>query len=577
MIKLFIKALNVAKFKTIIYLLLSFISCFTYFAPIILTYLLYDKMEQFLFNEISLPTVIIVLVLFYSIPFINSIFINQIKSIIRRSIIVKVNKDISQTFYDKLKRIPYERFESKEDFNDFYFVRETVVPSIVYNSLWIVDFVSAIITFVITLSFLLTIHYLLVIVATLLAIPYVFVNRKFNLDVYYKNYRELKEIRQTNYLYYLLTNKDNKKEMIIDNSNSKFTNLWEKNYNSINKASIKIRRKTTYIIALYDFIYSLIEVTCIFLFFYLNKNEQINNTIFLAIVMTFGNISSSVLSLSFNITNYKVLSLNIKKFEEFKNYKEENIALSKEINDIELKNVSYKYLNNKTNTLNDISLKLKKGYKYAIVGENGSGKSTLCKIIAGVLNITNGKILINEKEDNIAKDDVVYVMQSGFKYETTILENITYGDINAKVDIERVNMILDLLGLKEYVDSLPNKLNSQLGELKDNASFLSGGQWQKITIARALYNKNCKLIILDEPTSSMDPISENKFLNNVMPLLNDKIVIFITHHLKITSLVDKIIYMENGNIAEYGASRELLNKKGKYFKLYHYEVSLLKR
>ena len=194
-----------------------------------------------------------------------------------------------------------------------------------------------------------------------------------------------------------------------------------------------------------------------------------------------------------------------------------------------------------------------------------------------MLNITNGKILINEKEDNIAKDDVVYVMQSGFKYETTILENITYGDINAKVDIERVNMILDLLGLKEYVDSLPNKLNSQLGELKDNASFLSGGQWQKITIARALYNKNCKLIILDEPTSSMDPISENKFLNNVMPLLNDKIVIFITHHLKITSLVDKIIYMENGNIAEYGASRELLNKKGKYFKLYHYEVSLLKR
>lgn len=577
MIKLFIKALKVAKFKTIIYLLLSFISCFTYFAPIILTYLLYDKMEQFLFNEISLPTVIIVLVLFYSIPFINSIFINQIKSIIRRSIIIKVNKDISQTFYDKLKRIPYERFESKEDFNDFYFVRETVVPSIVYNSLWIVDFVSAIITFVITLSFLLTIHYLLVIVATLLAIPYVFINRKFNLDVYYKNYRELKEIRQTNYLYYLLTNKDNKKEMIIDNSNSKFTNLWEKNYNSINKASIKIRRKTTYIIALYDFIYSLIEVTCIFLFFYLNKNEQINNTIFLAIVMTFGNISSSVLSLSFNITNYKVLSLNIKKFEEFKNYKEENVALSKEINDIELKNVSYKYLNNKTNTLNDISLKLKKGYKYAIVGENGSGKSTLCKIIAGVLNITNGKILINEKEDNIAKDDVVYVMQSGFKYETTILENITYGDINAKVDIERVNMILDLLGLKEYVDSLPNKLNSQLGELKDNASFLSGGQWQKITIARALYNKNCKLIILDEPTSSMDPISENKFLNNVMPLLNDKIVIFITHHLKITSLVDKIIYMENGNIAEYGASRELLNKKGKYFKLYHYEVSLLKR
>lgn len=577
MIKLFIKALKVAKFKTIIYLLLSFISCFTYFAPIILTYLLYDKMEQFLFNEISLPTVIIVLVLFYSIPFINSIFINQIKSIIRRSIIIKVNKDISQTFYDKLKRIPYERFESKEDFNDFYFVRETVVPSIVYNSLWIVDFVSAIITFVITLSFLLTIHYLLVIVATLLAIPYVFINRKFNLDVYYKNYRELKEIRQTNYLYYLLTNKDNKKEMIIDNSNSKFTNLWEKNYNSINKASIKIRRKTTYIIALYDFIYSLIEVTCIFLFFYLNKNEQINNTIFLAIVMTFGNISSSVLSLSFNITNYKVLSLNIKKFEEFKNYKEENVALSKEINDIELKNVSYKYLNNKTNTLNDISLKLKKGYKYAIVGENGSGKSTLCKIIAGVLNITNGKILINEKEDNIAKDDVVYVMQSGFKYETTILENITYGDINAKVDIERVNMILDLLGLKEYVDSLPNKLNSQLGELKDNASFLSGGQWQKITIARALYNKNCKLIILDEPTSSMDPISENKFLNNVMPLLNDKIVIFITHHLKITSLVDKIIYMENGNIAEYGDSRELLNKKGKYFKLYHYEVSLLKR
>lgn len=243
MFKLFREAYKTAKFKTIIYVIFSFIGSFTFFIPIILTYLLFDRIELFFLKKESLTIVIILLILFYFIPFINDTIINQFKSIIHRSISINFNKKIKKEFYDKIKKIPYEKFEVKKDFDNFYFIRENVVPSIIQQCFWIIDFTSAILTFLLMIIYLSTIHYLLIVTAIVLAIPYIFINKRFSLNNYYRNYRQLKEIRQTNYLYYLLTNKDNKKEMIIDNSYKHFTNLWEQNYNSINKAAIKIRKK----------------------------------------------------------------------------------------------------------------------------------------------------------------------------------------------------------------------------------------------------------------------------------------------------------------------------------------------
>ena len=576
MFKLFREAYKTAKFKTIIYVIFSFIGSFTFFIPIILTYLLFDRIELYFLKKESLTIIIILLILFYFIPFINDTIINQFKSIIHRSISINYNKKIKKEFYDKIKKIPYEKFEVKEDFDNFYFIRENVVPSIIQQCLWIIDFISAILTFLLMIIYLSTIHYLLIVTAIVLAIPYIFINKRFSLNNYYRNYRQLKEIRQTNYLYYLLTNKDNKKEMIIDNSYKHFTNLWEQNYNSINKAAIKIRKKTTYITAIYDFIYSLIEVSCIFLFFYLNRNVQISSSLFLSIVMTFGTISSSALSLSSNITNYNLIKINIKKYNEFMQLKEEDIANNIPLKEIEFKNVNFKYVSNETNTLHDISFKFKKNCKYAIVGENGAGKSTFVKLISGVLYPSEGSIFINGKEENIPRNNISFAMQNGYKYEETILENITFGDLNSKVDVNRVNMILELLDLKKYIDSLPNGINTNLGELKEKSTYLSGGQWQKIAIARALYKKDSDLIIFDEPTSSMDPLSENRFMDIISNFFNDKIIIFITHHLKITSLVDEVIYIENGTILEHGSHKELMNLKGKYYELYNYEISLMK-
>ncbi len=576
MFKLFREAYKTAKFKTIIYVIFSFIGSFTFFIPIILTYLLFDRIELYFLKKESLTIIIILLILFYFIPFINDTIINQFKSIIHRSISINFNKKIKKEFYDKIKKIPYEKFEVKKDFDNFYFIRENVVPSIIQQCLWIIDFISAILTFLLMIIYLSTIHYLLIVTAIVLAIPYIFINKRFSLNNYYRNYRQLKEIRQTNYLYYLLTNKDNKKEMIIDNSYEHFTNLWEQNYNSINKAAIKIRKKTTYITAIYDFIYSLIEVSCIFLFFYLNRNVQISSSLFLSIVMTFGTISSSALSLSSNITNYNLIKINIKKYNEFMQLKEEDIANNIPLKEIEFKNINFKYVSNETNTLHDISFKFKKNHKYAIVGENGAGKSTFVKLISGVLYPSEGSIFINGKEENIPRKNISFAMQNGYKYEETILENITFGDLNSKVDVNRVNMILELLDLKKYIDSLPNGINTNLGELKEKSTYLSGGQWQKIAIARALYKKDSDLIIFDEPTSSMDPLSENRFMDIISNFFNDKIIIFITHHLKITSLVDEVIYIENGTILEHGSHKELMNLKGKYYELYNYEISLMK-
>ena len=197
-------------------------------------------------------------------------------------------------------------------------------------------------------------------------------------------------------------------------------------------------------------------------------------------------------------------------------------------NNLILDNISYNYLSRDLLVVNNLSLEIKKNTLVSIIGPNGSGKSTIIHIILGLLSPINGKILVDNKEINTEQmliawqKKIGYVSQNIFLFNDTILNNIVF-DIDSKnVKLEEVYKIIDFINLKEFIDSLPYGLNTKVG---DNGIFLSGGQKQKIAIARCLI-KNSEVIIFDEATSSLDPESEKSINDLIFKLFFNEIIRF---------------------------------------------------
>lgn len=237
---------------------------------------------------------------------------------------------------------------------------------------------------------------------------------------------------------------------------------------------------------------------------------------------------------------------------------------------IELKEVSFKYPNADKAVFENFNLKIPYGQHLAVVGENGAGKTTLVKLILGLLQPSSGEILINginrEKysvEDYyqmfapVFQDNYLYT----FSIKSTILQGYDY-------DEDKYKKVLELSGINKFINSLPEgdetKINRQIYK---EAVELSGGQMQKLKLAQALY-KNASVLILDEPTAALDPISESEVYQNYFKFSQGKSALFISHRLASTQFCDEIIYLSDGKIKEKGTHAELLANKAGYYKLY---------
>lgn len=240
--------------------------------------------------------------------------------------------------------------------------------------------------------------------------------------------------------------------------------------------------------------------------------------------------------------------------------------------DIELRNLYYKYPGAKDYTIKNINLHIKKGEKLALVGVNGAGKTTLVKLICGLYTPTKGEILINGKKSSLYNRDDYYtlfsvVFQDIHLLPISIEKNIAL-QLEENIDDEKMNRVLNMSGFMKKIKTLPKgKKTLLVKSVYEEAIELSGGEVQKLMLARALY-KDAPIIILDEPTAALDPIAENEIYQKYNELTKDRTSIFISHRLSSTKFCDRIVFMEDGGILEEGDHYSLMNKNGKYKEMY---------
>ena len=420
------------------------------------------------------------------------------------------------------------------------------------------------------------------IVMVIVSVPSAIINFTFRRKNFFYMRWKSKERRQMNYFSDIMVNKDIAKEVRIfglsDSFIGKFVDVYKIYYAGIRKL-VLTENAWHIVIALISAV-----TNCVFFAYiaFLVLTGKILIGDYSLYTESLTSIAGNVAALISTSASVYEGTLFIDNLMSFMNEKQSIIPLDEKNPEhikygaphtIEFCNVSFSYPGTERPVIKNVNLKFDPGETVVLVGLNGAGKTTLIKLLTRLYDPTEGVILLDGKDIRSYDVSELYktfgiIFQDFGKYALTVSENIAFGAVERERDPEKVRFAAEQADAADYISRLPDGYDTPLmRNFEKNGTELSIGQWQKLAVARAFYSEN-DILILDEPTASLDAIAEQEIFNQFDLLRKDKMSIFVSHRLSSATIASKIVVLEYGAVVEEGTHKELMEKKGKYYELF---------
>lgn len=531
-------------------------------------------------GENQFKTVVTLLVVMFGFNLITalvSLFANIVNNIAGELVVNHVNlkimrkaKDVDLASFDDPDF--YERFENAK--------REAGMRpiNILNNNFSIISTVISMVSYVIVLA---AVSKYIPLILVVLSLPTAIITFTYRRKNYFYVRMHSKDRRQMSYYSEVLTNKDIVKEIKMFNLSDTFTNRYVETF----KRYFKGLRKLFVAEGLWNVgLRILATVANCVMFVYIAKGVadgryQVGDySLYIGALQAISSGVSSLISTTATIYEGTLFIDNLIRFMNEEKTIAPSIAEPRHIthhvgHKIEFRNVSFAYPGHDRRVINNVNLTIEAGDTCVLVGVNGAGKTTLIKLLTRLYDPTEGQILldgydIKEYDVNDLYSMFGIIFQDFGKYAVTVKENIMFGQIGKEVEDSEIEKAARQSTASTFIEKLPSGYNTPLMRyFEENGTELSIGQWQKLSIARAFYS-NSDIIILDEPTASLDAIAEQEIYNQFDRLRKDKTTIFVSHRLSSATVANKIIVLENGEVVETGTHSELMKNRGRYYELF---------
>ena len=493
----------------------------------------------------------------------------------------KVREKIKMMLYEKARSVDLKCYDDPDFYNEQVLAISEVDKQIERVLEFVKNVLSGLSAFILTGVFFLfkdPASVVFAILSFVLSVVFEQIYNKLNYKVRIESLPFSRKRDYTKRIYYL---SDYAKEIRLnpDVSDVLFKQFEDAN-DEVYKIEKKYARKKWILGFIRGFVCNSLFSDVLFIIYLVYQSAVLHNLSFSTVAILYGSFGRLKRSMRVFSESYPYAfetSLYINKIRKFLGYEaqivsEENIEPTKDAKEIELKNVSFAYGKDADMLIKSIDLHIRPGEKIALVGYNGAGKTTLVKLLMRLYDVNSGEIIAdgrNIRQYDVEKyrDTIGTVFQDFQIFAGTVEENVILDTVENS-DEEKVRKALTDSGLIGRIDRFKNGLKTELTtEFSKDGVNLSGGESQKLAIARVFY-KDAGLMILDEPSSALDPIAEYQLNHAMLNATGDKTVIFISHRLSTTRKADRIIMLEDGRIVEQGSHEELLKLGGRYAQMW---------
>lgn len=493
---------------------------------------------------------------------------------------LKIQKGVdiffSSNILSRTQEVSITHLESGNGVNSTFRASQTQANGIQNFVFSMINMLLVLIQIIIVTLSMKTVGICILSIIILFSIPMFFLNRKIdNLNLH--GYWDTDENRRkANNLFSVLISKNTASELWLYKTRKKYYKHYEHQIDKIHSIDRKNSLKIKKVVLLADSFYQICFFVIVIMIAYLMLNRAYQSAFCITLIYATQNLMSFCNTMLQSVVSVHRQKQIINEYNTVFKWQVETDEKTPQIpfnfKKLNLINISYRYEGQQFNALNNINLEIKKGEHVVLVGANGSGKSTLLRLMLGYDNPQSGRYTI----DGIPITDVLKTLrynssimfQKFWKYNMSIKQNIVLSDSSID-DISYYNEIKRKTNVCDIVDKLKNTDDTEV----IHGGLLSGGQWQKVALARTYY-RDRQIVFMDEPNSAIDALYELRIYQDFLEFFKGKTVVVVSHRLPICQLADRIIVMDKGMIVEDGNHHELMEKKGVYFNMFKKQADI---